>query len=326
MKVPKLLIIKKKNWGNELDHVISIKNLNKTFNNGVIALKNVSLDINEGEILALLGPNGAGKTTLISIACGLTYASSGQVYIGGYDIRKDYKAARRLVGLVPQEIALERYENVLDTVHFSRGLFGLPRDNALVEKTLRLLYLWDKRGSSLRALSGGMKRRVLFAKALVHEPTIIFLDEPSAGVDVEVRKEMWGVIKRLRDEGTTVILTTHYIEEAQVLADRIAIINDGMISLIEEKDQLIKQMGDKKIFIDLSEPCSSIPSNLKKYDTQITKDNKRLVYICKTKSREKGIGLFLNDLHQTGLKIQNITTKEKTLEEIFMSIVQERKI
>ena len=308
-----------------MDHVISIKNLNKTFASGVMALKNVSLDVNSGEILALLGPNGAGKTTLISIACGLTYASSGQVFISGYDIRKDYKAARRLVGLVPQEIALERYENVLDTVHFSRGLFGLPPDNALVEKTLRLLSLWDKRESSLRALSGGMKRRVLIAKALVHEPTIIFLDEPSAGVDVELRKEMWDVIKGLRDQGATVVLTTHYIEEAEELADRIAIIDKGAISLIEQKDQLIKQMGGKKIHIDLTEPCSSIPANLQKYDTHVTRDKKSLVYVCDTKYREKEIGRFLNDLHKTNLNIRDITTKEKTLEEIFMSIIEERK-
>ena len=304
--------------------MISVKNLNKTFASGVIALKDVNLVVKPGEILALLGPNGAGKTTLISIACGLTYASSGQVFIGGYDIRKDYKAARRLVGLVPQEIALERYENVLDTVHFSRGLFGLPRDNALVERTLRLLSLWDKRDSSLRALSGGMKRRVLIAKALVHEPTIIFLDEPSAGVDVELRKEMWGVIKGLRDQGATVVLTTHYIEEAEALADRIAIINDGAISLIEQKSVLIQQMGEKKIYIDLSKPCSSLPDLLLKHDAYITEDKMRLVYACDKKYREKEIGLFFSDLQQSNLKIRDITTKEKTLEEIFMSIIEER--
>ena len=305
--------------------MISVKNLNKTFASGVIALKDVNLDVEPGEILALLGPNGAGKTTLISIACGLTYASSGQVFIGGYDIHKDYKAARRLVGLVPQEIALERYENVLDTVNFSRGLFGLPKDNALVERTLRLLSLWDKRDSSLRALSGGMKRRVLIAKALVHEPTIIFLDEPSAGVDVELRKEMWGVIKGLRDEGATVVLTTHYIEEAEALADRIAIINDGTISLIEQKNVLLQQMGEKKIYIDLSQPCSSLPDVLLKYDAYITDDKMRLVYACDKKSREKEIGFFFSHLQQSDLKIRDITTKEKTLEEIFMSIIEERR-
>ena len=307
-----------------MHQVISINNLNKTFSSGIVALRNVSLSVSSGEILALLGPNGAGKTTLISIVCGLTDASSGQVFIGGYDIRKDYKAARRLVGLVPQEIALERYENVLDTVHFSRGLFGLPRDNALVERTLRLLSLWDKRDSSLRALSGGMKRRVLIAKALVHEPTIIFLDEPSAGVDVELRKEMWGVIKGLRDQGATVVLTTHYIEEAEALADRIAIINDGAISLIEQKSVLIQQMGEKKIFIDLSKPCSSVPDFLLKHDAYITEDKMRLVYACGKKYREKEIGLFFSDLQQSNLKIRDITTKEKTLEEIFMSIIEER--
>ncbi len=308
-----------------MDPVISISKLNKTFSSGVVALKNVSIDVASGEILALLGPNGAGKTTLISIACGLTYASSGQVFIGGYDTRRDYKAARRLVGLVPQEIALERYETVLDTVNFSRGLFGLPRDNALVERTLRLLSLWDKRESSLRALSGGMKRRVLIAKALAHEPTIIFLDEPSAGVDVELRKDMWGVIKGLRDAGATVVLTTHYIEEAEALADRIAIINDGEISVIEEKDRLIKEMGDKKIFIDLSDLCMEIPANLQKYNTNLTEDKMRLVFTCDAISPEKEIKLFFKEFQQTGLQVIDITTKEKTLEEIFMSIIEERR-
>ena len=289
----------------------------------MVALRNVSLSVSSGEILALLGPNGAGKTTLISIACGLTYASSGQVIIGGYDTLTEYRAARRLVGLVPQEIALERYETVLDTVNFSRGLFGLSRNDAVVERTLRMLSLWDKRESSLRALSGGMKRRVLIAKALVHEPTIIFLDEPSAGVDVELRKEMWSVIKGLKEQGATVVLTTHYIEEAEALADRIAIINEGEISIIEQKNKLIKEMGDKKIYVDLDEPCSSVPSNLEKYDTQITRDKKTLIFVCDTKNCEKGIGLFFNDLQQTGLRIRDITTEEKTLEEIFLSIIEE---
>ena len=304
--------------------VISINNLNKRFSNGVVALKDVSLNVAAGEIIALLGPNGAGKTTLISIACGLTFPTSGQILVGGYDIRKDYRAARKLIGFVPQEVALERYESVIDTVNFSRGLFGLPQNNALVEHTLKILSLWDKRKSSLRELSGGMKRRVLIAKALVHEPQVLFLDEPSAGVDVQLRKEMWEIIKRLSETGATIVLTTHYIEEAEALANRVAIINNGEISIVEKTNELLKSMGGKKICFDLNKPCKAVPAELRKYNVRISNNNRTLVLLHDAKPCASEVACFLKDLHETNVEVRDITTVEKSLEEIFMSIVKER--
>ncbi|HGG04547.1 MAG TPA: ABC transporter ATP-binding protein [Aliiroseovarius sp.] len=300
--------------------IVSIDGLTKTYDGGFQALKGVSLEIAKGEILALLGPNGAGKTTLISIVCGISTLSSGRIDVGGFDITQDYRGARGLIGLVPQEVSLEPFETVLNTVNFSRGLFGKPRNPALIEQILRQLSLWDKRKSRIMTLSGGMKRRVLIAKALSHEPRVLFLDEPTAGVDVELRKDMWEIVRRLRADGVTIILTTHYIEEAEAIADRIGVINKGELLLVEDKAALIKRMGQKELFIDLSEPLDRVPKALTDYDLQLHDGG--LIYTYDTAADKTGITGLLAALRDTGLHLTDLSTRQSSLEDIFVDLVR----
>lgn len=302
--------------------IVSVSNLSKTYAGGHIALNDVSLSIDDGEILALLGPNGAGKTTLISIICGLVAPTSGSVTVGGYDIEKDYRQTRGLIGLVPQEVALEPFEKVANTVAFSRGLFGKSRNPAHIEKVLRSLSLWDKKNQPVMALSGGMKRRVLIAKAMSHEPRILFLDEPTAGVDVELRKEMWALLHGLRDEGVTTILTTHYIEEAEAIADRIGVINKGEMLLVEDKDKLMRSMGKKQMLIKLQSPVDKIPPGLKKYRLERSDDGAVLTYTYDTKGTRTGITKLLSDLSKAGLSLRDVETLQSSLEEIFVDLVK----
>jgi ABC-2 type transport system ATP-binding protein len=269
--------------------IVSVKDLTKTYDGGFTALNNVSLDINEGEMIALLGPNGAGKTTLISTICGIVTPSSGNVSVGGFDTVKQYRGARSLIGLVPQELSLEPFEKVINTVRLSRGLFGKPKDDAYVEKVLRQLSLWDKKDSKIMTLSGGMKRRVLIAKALAHEPRVLFLDEPTAGVDVELRKDMWEVVADLRATGVTIILTTHYIEEAEAIADRIGVIAKGEILLVQDKAELMAQMGRKELHIDVAEPLEALPPSLMDRGLELAKGGAKLVYTYDTRSERTGI-------------------------------------
>ena len=303
--------------------IVEVEGLQKTYKGGFEALKGVSLAIEEGEILALLGPNGAGKTTLISALCGITTPTGGVARVGGHDIVEDFRAARSLIGLVPQEVALEPFEKVINTVRFSRGLFGKPRNDALIEKVLRQLSLWDKREARIRELSGGMKRRVLIAKALCHEPQVLFLDEPTAGVDVELRRDMWQVVEGLRESGVTIILTTHYIEEAEAIADRIAVINHGEILLVEEKDKLIRRMGRKTLRIDLSTPVGAVPDGLAEYDLDLADEGRALIYHYDTQGEGTGITRLLQALAAEGLSLSDIHTRQSSLEEIFVSLVQE---
>ena len=303
--------------------MISIEGLSKTYASGTPALNDVSLDIEDGEILALLGPNGAGKTTLISIICGLATPSAGRITVGGHDVIENYRAARRLIGLVPQEITLEPFERVRNTVRLSRGLFGLPRDDAFIEQTLRRLSLWEKRTSQIFELSGGMKRRVLIAKALSHEPQILFLDEPTAGVDVELRKDMWNIVRDLQAAGTTIILTTHYIEEAEAIADRIAVINKGEILLVEETGALMQRMGRKEMTIELQQPVAEIPDSLAKYHLVRGDDDRSLVYHYVTTGSRPGITSLLGDLSAAGLKLRDVQTRQSSLEDIFVDLVRE---
>ncbi|QFT91431.1 Daunorubicin/doxorubicin resistance ATP-binding protein DrrA [Roseovarius sp. THAF9] len=302
---------------------VEVSGLEKTFDDGFQALKGVHLEIREGEILALLGPNGAGKTTLISALCGITTPTGGTARVGGHDIEAEYRAARSLVGLVPQEIALEPFEKVINTVRFSRGLFGKGRDEALVEKILRQLSLWDKRTNQIKELSGGMKRRVLIAKALVHEPRVLFLDEPTAGVDVELRRDMWDVVEGLRQDGVTIILTTHYIEEAEAIADRVAVINKGEILLVEDKTALMQRMGRKSLRIDLVEPVEAVPESLSDYDLWMSPDGQSLTYTYDTNAERTGIARLVRELTEAGLVIRDIQTSQSSLEEIFVGLVQE---
>ncbi len=306
-----------------MDPIISVTALDKTYRSGQRALKGVSLEIRSGEILALLGPNGAGKTTLISMICGLTSPSSGQITVGGYDIVTDYRAARSLIGLVPQEVALEPFEKVINTVKFSRGLFGHPPDAAYVEQILRQLSLWDKRNTPIKELSGGMKRRVLIAKALSHQPKILFLDEPTAGVDVELRKDMWAVVVNLKSSGVTIVLTTHYIEEAEAIADRVGVIADGDILLVEDKDKLMAQMGIKELYIDLQKPIKAIPPELTSYDMWLAEDGSRLTYVYDTKAERTGITGLLTDLSAAGLALRDLQTSQSSLEDIFVDLVKD---
>ena len=306
-----------------MDPIISVTALDKTYRSGQRALKGVSLQIRSGEILALLGPNGAGKTTLISMICGLTTPSSGQITVGGYDIATDYRAARSLIGLVPQEVALEPFEKVINTVKFSRGLFGHPPDAAYVEQILRQLSLWDKRNTPIKELSGGMKRRVLIAKALSHQPKILFLDEPTAGVDVELRKDMWDVVGRLKASGVTIVLTTHYIEEAEAIADRVGVIADGDILLVEDKDKLMAQMGIKELYIELLKPIKAIPPALTSYDLWLAEDGGRLTYAYDTKAERTGITGLLTDLSAAGLALRDLQTSQSSLEDIFVDLVKD---
>jgi len=303
--------------------IVSVRNLRKAYAGGFEALKSVNLDIRDGEILALLGPNGAGKTTLISTICGITVPTSGTVTVGTHDIQSDYRAARRLIGLVPQEISLEPFETVFNTVTFSRGLFGKPRNDALVEDILRKLSLFDKKDNKIMMLSGGMKRRVLIAKALAHEPKVLFLDEPTAGVDVELRKDMWEVVADLKASGVTIILTTHYIEEAEAIADRVGIINKGEILLVQDKSELMAQMGQKQLRIDLAEPTDKVPDALARYELTRNPDGMSLVYTYDTKADRTGITTLLSDLQKAGLQMKDIQTQQSSLEDIFVGLVKE---
>ncbi|MEM6759834.1 MAG: ABC transporter ATP-binding protein, partial [Pseudomonadota bacterium] len=296
----------------------------KAYDDGFEALKSVSLDIADGEILALLGPNGAGKTTLISTVCGITRPTSGTVDVAGHDILTDFRAARRLIGLVPQEIALEPFEKVINSVRFSRGLFGLPRNDGKVEDILDRLSLGDKRDSQIRALSGGMKRRVLIAKALAHEPKVLFLDEPTAGVDVELRKDMWQIVEQLKVDGVTTILTTHYIEEAEAIADRIAVINNGEILLVEDKEKLMTRMGQKQLAVHLTAPLDAVPGALSEFDLTLGDAGQSLVYTYDTSAERTGITRLLSAVADAGLSLRDLETKQSSLEDIFVSLVHDQ--
>ncbi len=306
--------------------IISISGLSKIYAGGYQALNNVSLDIEAGEIIALLGPNGAGKTSLISVICGLVTPSSGTVKIDGFDIVDDYRAARQLIGLVPQEVALEPFETVLNTVNFSRGLFGYRADAAYVENILTTLSLWDKRNSTIKELSGGMKRRVLIAKALSHQPQVLFLDEPTAGVDVELRKDMWQIVSDLKRDGVTIVLTTHYIEEAEAIADRVGVISSGQILLVEDKDRLMKQLGTKQMRITLHEPISKIPPALDKYHLEVSDDGMSLSYSYDINAERTGITALLQKLSETGVRLRDLETSQSSLEDIFVSLVEEKRV
>ncbi|MBI5112843.1 MAG: ABC transporter ATP-binding protein [Rhodovulum sp.] len=303
--------------------VISIKGLSKTYASGFQALKTIDLDIRRGEIFALLGPNGAGKTTLISIVCGIVRASTGTVTVDGHDIVSDYRAARALIGLVPQELTTDAFESVWDTVSFSRGLFGKPKNPAHVEKVLRDLSLWEKRDSRIMTLSGGMKRRVLIAKALSHEPRILFLDEPTAGVDVELRKDMWEVVRALRASGVTIILTTHYIEEAEQMADRIGVINRGEIVLVEDKATLMRKLGRKRLTIYLNDRLDALPPPLAGYPLALADDGVALVYDYNSQGERTGITGLLQDLARAGIEFHDISTTQSSLEDIFVDLVRQ---
>jgi len=302
--------------------IISIKKVNKTFPTGEQAVKDFSLDIEEGEIIALLGPNGAGKTTLISMICGIVSPTSGNLLVNGYDVVKDFRKTRKIIGLVPQELLLESFETVFNSVKFSRGLFGKKRDDALIESILKQLTLWDKKDTKIMELSGGMKRRVLIAKALSHEPEILFLDEPSAGVDVELRKEMWEIIKRLKKDGVTIILTTHYIEEAEEIADRVGIINNGELLLVEEKKDLLSKMGSKTLTIELATKVKTLPKSLSSFNLQLADNGSSIIYNYKRKEQKTGITSLLLDLKKAGLKLADLNTKQTSLEEIFVDMVK----
>ena len=302
--------------------IISFNKVNKTFSNGEQAVKDFSLDILSGEIIALLGPNGAGKTTLISMICGIVSPTSGSVIVNGFDVVRDYRKTRKNIGLVPQELHLESFETVFNSVKFSRGLFGYKRNDFFIEKILKQLTLWDKRNTKIMELSGGMKRRVLIAKALSHEPNILFLDEPSAGVDVELRKEMWGIIKDLKKEGVTIILTTHYIEEAEEMADRVGIINNGELLLVEEKKALLSKMGSKTLTIELTSKIKSIPKSLSSYDLKLLDTGNVIIYNYKRTEEKTGITSLLLDLKKAGLQLSDLNTKQTSLEEIFVDMVK----
>nr|WP_312167247.1 ABC transporter ATP-binding protein [Phenylobacterium sp.] len=304
--------------------IISVQGLSKTYAGGFQALKAVDLDIRQGEIFALLGPNGAGKTTLISIICGIVNPSGGQVTADGHDIIAEYRAARTKIGLVPQELSTDAFESVWDTVKFSRGLFGKAPDPAYLEKILRDLSLWDKKDSKIMALSGGMKRRVMIAKALSHEPRILFLDEPTAGVDVELRRDMWEMVRGLRESGVTIILTTHYIEEAEEMADRIGVISKGEIILVEDKDVLMRKLGKKQLTLHLQEPLAALPAGLSDYQLELAKDGQELVYTFDAQSEDTGIAALLRQLAAAGVDFKDLRTEESSLEEIFVSLVRGR--
>ncbi|MBD1163166.1 ABC transporter ATP-binding protein [Pelagibacterales bacterium SAG-MED11] len=305
------------------ENQIAINDLSKVYDNGFDALKKVNLKVKQGEILAMLGPNGAGKTTLISIICGIVTPSSGTISVDGFDIIKDYRETRSRIGMVPQELNLESFETVFDTVSYSRGLYGKPPKPEHIEKILKDLSLWDKKDQRLRQLSGGMKRRVLIAKALSHEPKILFLDEPTAGVDVELRRDMWMVVDNLRKTGVTIILTTHYIEEAEAIADRVAVINQGEIIVVEDKKELIKKMGHKKLNIELQKKITEIPKELIKYNLEIDEEHMSLIYTYNVGAEKTGITDLLQDLKDTGLKLRDLKTEQSNLEKIFVNLVRE---
>jgi ABC-2 type transport system ATP-binding protein len=305
--------------------IIEIDHLSKQYGSGTKALSDVSMTIEEGEIVALLGPNGAGKTTLISIICGLVVPTGGTVRVGGHDIRTDWRAARRLIGLVPQEIALEPFEKVINTVRFTRGLYGEGQDDAYVEKVLRSLALWDKRDAATKELSGGMKRRVLIAKALAHRPKVLFLDEPTAGVDVALRREMWQVVEQLRQDGVTIILTTHYLEEAEEMADRIGVINHGQLLLMKPKAELMGEFGKKSLTVELDQPLAAIPEGLSGRGLELGPDGLSLNYDYDTRAERTGIARLLGDLAGHGVSVRDVSTRQSSLEEVFISLVHENK-
>ena len=304
--------------------LLQVNELRKTYATGFEAVKGISLQVNKGEIVALLGPNGAGKTTLISTICGITNPSSGSVFIDGYDISKNFRDARKLIGLVPQDITLEPFEKVLNTINFSRGLFGKKKDDALTEKVLTKLSLWDKRDSRIMELSGGMKRRVLIAKALIHEPRLLFLDEPTASVDVELRQSMWDVVADLKKDGVTIILTTHYIEEAEAIADRVGIINKGELLLIEEKASLMQKFGQKILKVELQKKLKQLPKELSEKNVKLSDDGLNITYIYDTKQKKTGITKLLSNLSNSGINLRDIQTDQSSLEEIFVNLVREK--
>lgn len=302
---------------------LTIDALSKNYANGFEALKTINLRVEEAEIFALLGPNGAGKTTLISTICGISKFTSGKITLAGHDIVQNYRAARKMIGMVPQELSLEPFETVMNTLRFSRGLFGKAPDDSYLEEILEQLSLLDKRKSQILELSGGMKRRVSIAKALSHEPQLLFLDEPTAGVDVELRKDMWVLVRRLRNEGVTVILTTHYIEEAESIADRVGIIDKGQLLLVEEKGSLMQRLGQKQLTIELQDPLKDLPSKLSDYDIVLAVDRKSLIYTYNMRSGRTGINQILSNLTQSGIIFKDLQTKQSSLEDIFMSLVSE---
>ena len=305
------------------DNQIVISNLSKVYDNNFSALKNINLNIKKSEIFAMLGPNGAGKTTLISIICGIVKPSSGKVTVENFDIIDEYREARSRIGLVPQELTLEQFETVFNNVSYSRGLYGKKPNPDYIEKILTQLSLWEKKDFNLRQLSGGMKRRVLIAKALSHEPQILFLDEPTAGVDVELRKEMWKVVKSLRETGVTIILTTHYIEEAEAIADRVGVINQGELIIVEKKNELIKKMGQKKLIVELQQELKQLPDLLKRYNLTVEDDMMSLNYTYDLKSKQTGITNLLQDIKDSGLKLKDLKTEQSNLEKIFVTLVKE---
>lgn len=305
--------------------VIEIKGVAKQYDDGFQALKSVDLEISKGEIFALLGPNGAGKTTLISIVCGIVNPSAGSVAVAGYDIQADYRQTRAMIGLVPQELTTEAFESVWDTITFSRGLFGKPKDPAYLEQLLKDLSLWDKKDNKIMTLSGGMKRRVLIAKALSHEPEVLFLDEPTAGVDVELRKDMWNVVSRLRDNGVTIILTTHYIEEAEMMADRIGVIRRGEIILVEDKNTLMHKLGEKQLKIHLQNKLDAIPESLSSHNLALTADGEILEFTYDTTSERTGITALMADMNAAGIRFRDIETSQRSLEDIFVGLVHEER-
>ncbi|MCT2576071.1 MAG: ABC transporter ATP-binding protein [Mesorhizobium sp.] len=303
--------------------IISISGVTKTYATGFKALKEINLDIERGEIFALLGPNGAGKTTLISIVCGIVNRSSGSVTVDGHDIGRDYRAARSLIGLVPQELTIDAFETVWATVNYSRGLFGKAPDKAFVEKVLRDLSLWDKKDAKAITLSGGMKRRLMIAKALSHEPRVLFLDEPTAGVDVELRQDMWAMVRRLREDGVTIILTTHYIEEAEAMADRVGVINRGEIILVEGKAELMRKLGRKQMTLELRAPLGALPEGLSRYALELSADGNELTYTYDSQSDRPGVASLIRDLEAAGIQFHDLDTKNSTLEEIFVNLLRQ---
>jgi ABC-2 type transport system ATP-binding protein len=305
-----------------MSSILSVKNVSKTYASGFSALQSIDLEIRRGEILALLGPNGAGKTTLISIICGIVNASAGSVVVDGHDIVADYRQSRSLIGLVPQELTTDAFETVWDTVSFSRGLFGKAPNPAHIEKTLKALSLWDKKDARIRTLSGGMKRRVMIAKALSHEPQILFLDEPTAGVDVELRRDMWQLVRELRATGVTIILTTHYIEEAEEMADRIGVITKGKLLLVEDKTELMQKLGKKQVTLLLQEPLAAVPAALADYELALSKDGNELTYTYDTRSETRGIVDFMKHVNDAGIQFKDLRTRQSSLEDIFVSLVE----
>ncbi|RUW52138.1 ABC transporter ATP-binding protein [Mesorhizobium sp. M1A.F.Ca.ET.072.01.1.1] len=306
-----------------MSSIISISGVTKTYATGFKALKEINLDIERGEIFALLGPNGAGKTTLISIVCGIVNRSSGSVTVDGHDIGRDHRAARSLIGLVPQELTIDAFETVWATVNYSRGLFGKAPDKAFVEKVLRDLSLWDKKDAKAITLSGGMKRRLMIAKALSHEPRVLFLDEPTAGVDVELRQDMWAMVRRLREDGVTIILTTHYIEEAEAMADRVGVINRGEIILVEGKAELMRKLGRKQMTLELRAPLGALPEGLSRYALELSADGNELTYTYDSQSDRPGVASLIRDLEAAGIQFHDLDTKNSTLEEIFVNLLRQ---